>query len=150
MSNMFYKMVVLGATASTIYFTGSTLMGLFSKSGTFHMIEEGIKIIEADPECRGRVPPPFLVNGNHPSHTGSRRSRPIPFVYVNKEGREVSEMKFYLESRDKWALVQLKSVEGAIEELKVQFSDGKIKDLFRKPPIGPVTSFFKQWFNKLK
>lgn len=149
MSNAFYRFVVLGATASTLYFTGSTLMGLFSKSGTFPMIEEGIKIIESDPECRARIHPPFLVNGNHPFHTNNRRSRPIPYVYVNKEGKEVSEMKFYLESNDKWALVQMKSVEGIIEELKVQFSDGKIKDLIRKPRIGSVPSFFKQWFNRL-
>jgi hypothetical protein len=149
MSNAFYKIAVLGAAASTLYFTGSTLMGIFSKTGTFHLIDESIKIIESDPECRKRIPPPLLASGNHPLQTNNRRSRPIPTIYVNKEGKEVSEMKFYLEGNGAWALIYMKSVEGKIEDLMIKFLDGKSKNLIQKPHIPPSTSFFKRWFNKL-
>lgn len=149
MSNVFYGIAVLGATASTLYFTSSTLMGIFSKTGTFHIIEEGIKIIESDPECRKRIPPPMLASASHPLQATNRRSRPIPAVYINKDGQEVTEMKFYLQSNTAWALVHMKSVEGVIKDLVVQFPDGKTKSLIRNnPQILSFTSFFKRWFDK--
>lgn len=155
---MFYKLAVVGATTSTIYFVSMTLADLYSKKGTFPIINSTLKIIQSDKECTKLLPPPYSVNGHCPLRANTAVSRPLPRIAIDGNGREIAEIKYYIQSSNRkeiingginWAQVDCKSVDGRLIDLRVIFQNGKIVNLLHQPMEKEwLKSKFKNWFNK--